>query len=102
MFKRVVVTGIGALTPIGNTAPEFWSNLLKGVSGAGKITRFNADNYKTRFACEVKNFDPFSFIEKKEVRRLDRFAQFALVSSDEAIKDSGLDKEGVNKDQVGV
>ena len=73
-LKRVVVTGIGALTPIGNTAGEFWTNLVNGVSGAGPITRFDATNYKTRFACEVKNFDPSQFIDKKEVRRLDRFA----------------------------
>ncbi len=102
MFKRVVVTGLGALTPIGNTAPQFWEGLLNGTSGAGPITRFDATNYKTKFACEVKNFDPTQFIDKKETRRLDRFAQFAIVSSDEAIKDSGLDKEGVNRDRVGV
>ena len=102
MFKRVVVTGLGALTPIGNTAPEFWSGLLNGVSGAGPITRFDATNYKTKFACEVKNFDPTQFIDKKEVRRLDRFAQFAIVSSDEAIKDSGLDAPGINRDKIGV
>lgn len=101
-LKRVVVTGIGALTPIGNTAGEFWTNLKNGVSGAGPITRFDATNYKTRFACEVKNFDPTQFIDKKEVRRLDRFAQFAMVSSTEAILDAGLDKEGINKDRIGV
>jgi len=102
MFKRVVVTGLGALTPIGNTAPDFWSGLLKGTSGAGPITRFDATNYKTKFACEVKNFDPTQFIDKKEVRRLDRFAQFAIVSSDEAIKDAGLDAPGINRDRIGV
>jgi 3-oxoacyl-[acyl-carrier-protein] synthase II len=101
-LKRVVVTGMGALTPIGNTAPQFWNGLLKGESGAGAITRFNPQQYKTRFACEVKGFDPFAFIEKKEVKRLDRFAQFALVSSDEAIKDAGLDAPGINKDRIGV
>lgn len=101
-LKRVVVTGIGALTPIGNTAPEFWSGLLKGVSGAATITRFHPEKYKTKFACEVKNFDPANFIDKKEVKRFDRFAQFAVVSSDEAIKDSGLDAKGVNRDKVGV
>lgn len=101
-LKRVVVTGIGALTPIGNTAGEFWANLVNGVSGAGPITRFDATNYKTRFACEVKNFDPAQFIDKKEVRRLDRFAQFAMVSSTEAVKDAGLDAEGINKDRIGV
>ncbi len=102
MFKRIVVTGMGALTPIGNTVPEFWDALLKGTSGAGPITRFNSELYKTKFACEVKNFDPTNFIDKKEVRRLDRFAQFALVASDEAIKDAGLDLPGVNKDRIGV
>src|SRR3954462_12232430 len=101
-LKRVVVTGMGALTPIGNTAPEFWNGLLNGKSGAATITRFDPAKYKTRFACEVKGFDPFEFIEKKEVKRLDRFAQFAVVSSDEAIKDSGLDAEGINKDRIGV
>lgn len=101
-LKRVVVTGMGALTPIGNTAPEFWANLIQGVSGAGPITRFDATNYKTRFACEVKNFDPTQFIDKKEVRRLDRFAQFAMVCSTEAIKDAGLDAEGINRDRIGV
>ncbi|MES2621416.1 MAG: beta-ketoacyl-ACP synthase II [Bacteroidota bacterium] len=102
MFKRVVVTGMGALTPIGNTAPEFWSGLLNGVNGAGTITRFDPEKYKTKFACEVKNFDPASFIDKKEVKRFDRFAQFAVVSSDEAIKDSGLNTADINKDKVGV
>lgn len=101
-MKRVVVTGLGALTPIGNTFPEFWDNLLKGVSGAGPITRFNPEKYKTKFACEVKNFTPENFIDKKEVKRFDRFAQFAVVCSDEAIKDSGLDAEGVNRNEVGV
>jgi len=102
MYKRVVVTGLGALTPIGNTTAEYWNGLLKGVSGAGPITRFDASKYKTRFACEVKNFEPTNFIDKKEVRRLDRFTQLAIVAADEAIKDSGLDKEGVNRDRVGV
>jgi 3-oxoacyl-[acyl-carrier-protein] synthase II len=101
-LKRVVVTGVGALTPIGNTAPDFWMNLLKGTSGAGPITRFNTERYKTKFACEVKNFDPSQFIDKKEVRRLDRFAQFAMVSSEEAIKDAGFDKAELNKDRIGV
>ncbi|HWB63444.1 MAG TPA: beta-ketoacyl-ACP synthase II [Chitinophagales bacterium] len=102
MFKRVVVTGLGALTPIGNTAPDFWGSLLAGKSGAAPITRFNTENYKTKFACEVKGFDPTQFIDKKEVRRLDRFAQFAIVASDEAIKDAGIDIEGVNRDRIGV
>lgn len=102
MYKRVVVTGIGALTPIGNTATDFWRGLLNGVSGAGPITRFNPEKYKTKFACEVKNFDPANYIDKKEVKRLDRFSQLAVVSADEAIKDSGIDKEGVNRDRIGV
>ena len=102
MMKRVVVTGIGALTPIGNTAPEYWQNLLAGKSGAAPITRFKTENYKTKFACEVKGFDPAQFIDRKEVRRLDRFAQFALVTSEEAIKDAGLDKGDINKNRVGV
>lgn len=101
-LKRVVVTGIGALTPIGNTASDFWANLLKGVSGAGPITRFNAEKYKTRFACEVKNFDPLNYIDRKEVKRLDRFSQFAMVTSDEAIRNAGLDTAILDKDRVGV
>ncbi len=102
VLKRVVVTGIGALTPIGNTAPDFWRNLLAGVSGAGPITRFDTSKFRTRFACEVKNFDPYQFIDKKEVKRIDRFTQYALVSSDEAIRDAGLDTASINKDRVGV
>ncbi|MFN8321852.1 MAG: beta-ketoacyl-ACP synthase II [Chitinophagales bacterium] len=102
VLKRVVVTGIGALTPIGNTAPDFWRNLLAGVSGAGPITRFDTSKFRTRFACEVKNFDPYQFIDRKEVKRIDRFTQYALVSSDEAIRDAGLDTASINKDRVGV
>ncbi len=101
-LKRVVVTGIGALTPIGNTAGDFWQNLLNGVSGAAPITRFDVSKFRTRFACEVKNFDPLNFIDRKEVKRIDRFTQYALVASDEAIRDAGLDKAALNKDRVGV
>ncbi|MCX6197590.1 MAG: beta-ketoacyl-ACP synthase II [Bacteroidetes bacterium] len=101
-LKRVVVTGIGALTPIGNTAGDFWQNLLNGVSGAAPITRFDVSKFRTRFACEVKNFDPLNFIDRKEVKRIDRFTQYALVASDEAIRDAGLDKATLNKDRVGV
>ena len=101
-LKRVVVTGMGALTPIGNSVEDFWANLLAGKSGAGPITRFNASKYKTRFACEVKDFDPSKYIDKKEVRRLDRFAQFAMVASDQAIKDAGFDTATLNKDRIGV
>lgn len=101
-LKRVVVTGIGALTPIGNTAGDFWSSLLAGVSGAAPITRFDVTKFRTRFACEVKNFDPLKFIDRKEVKRIDRFTQYALVCSDEAIRDAGLDTATLNKDRVGV
>jgi 3-oxoacyl-[acyl-carrier-protein] synthase II len=101
-MKRVVVTGLGAITPIGNTLAAFNEGLQKGVSGADKITLFDASLFKTHFACEVKNFNPEEFIEKREVRRIDRFTQFALVSSDEALQHSGLDLEQVDKTRVGV
>ncbi|MCM5662549.1 beta-ketoacyl-ACP synthase II [Galbibacter mesophilus] len=101
-LKRVVVTGLGALTPIGNTVDEYWNSLLNGVSGAAPVTHFDAEKFKTQFACEVKNFDPTNFIDRKEARRMDRFAQYAMVTADEALKDSGLDIEKVNKYRVGV
>lgn len=101
-LKRVVVTGLGALTPIGNNVPEYWNNLIKGVSGAAPITRFDVSKFRTRFGCEVKNFDPLNFIDRKEVKRIDRFTQFALVCSEEAIRDAGLDTAHINKDRVGV
>ena len=101
-LKRVVVTGIGALTPVGNTAGDLWKSLLAGVSGAAPITRFDVSKFRTKFACEVKNFDPLNFIDRKEVRRIDRFTQYALVASDEAIRDAGLDAATLNKDRVGV
>ncbi len=101
-LKRVVVTGIGALTPIGNTAQEFWEGLYNGVSGAAKITRFDATLFKTQFACEVKNFDVTNFIPRQDARKMDLFTQFAVVVADEAISDSGLDLENVNKDKIGV
>jgi 3-oxoacyl-[acyl-carrier-protein] synthase II len=101
-LKRVVVTGIGALTPIGNTAPEFWAGLKSGKSGSANITHFDAEKFKTRFACEVKNFAPEDFIDKKEVKRLDPFSQYGLVAADEAVKDSGIDLDTINKDEVGV
>lgn len=101
-FKRVVVTGLGALTPIGNSVKEYWDNLLLGVSGSAPITHFDSSLFKTHFACEVKNYDVDQHFERKEGRKLDLFAQYALVSVDEAIKDSGLDLEKVNKDRVGV
>jgi 3-oxoacyl-[acyl-carrier-protein] synthase II len=101
-LKRVVVTGIGALTPIGNNLRDYWENLLNGVSGADLITLFDASKFKTRFACELKNFDPLSFLDKKEARKLDRFAQTALVVSDQAVADAGITNENVDGDRVGV
>jgi 3-oxoacyl-[acyl-carrier-protein] synthase II len=101
-FKRVVVTGLGAVTPLGNTVPEFWAGLAAGTSGAAPITRFDATKFKTRFACEVKNFNPEVAIEKKEIRRLDLFTQFAMVACAEALTDSKLDLEAINKERVGV
>lgn len=101
-LKRVVVTGLGALTPIGNTVEEYWNSLINGVSGAAPISHFDASKFKTQFACEVKNFDATDFIDRKEARRMDPFAQYAMVTADEALKDSGLDVEKVNKLRVGV
>ncbi len=101
-LKRVVVTGIGALTPIGNNLNDYWSNLLDGVSGADLITLFDAAKFKTRFACELKNFDPLGFLDKKEARKLDRFAQTALGVSDQAVSDAGITKDNVDGDRVGV
>jgi len=101
-LKRVVVTGIGAVTPIGNSVPEFWNNLLEGVSGAAPITRFNTELFKTKFACEVKNFDATKYFDRKEVRKLDLYAQYAIASAKEAIENSGIDLEAIDKDEVGV
>jgi 3-oxoacyl-[acyl-carrier-protein] synthase II len=101
-LKRVVVTGLGALTPVGNTAEETWKNLLAGVSGAGPITRFDSSKFKTHFACEVKDFNPNDLLDRKEARRMDRFTQFGVVVADEAIADSGLDLEQENLDRIGV
>jgi 3-oxoacyl-[acyl-carrier-protein] synthase II len=99
--RRVVVTGLGALTPIGNTLEEYWNGLSNGVSGAALTTQFDTSKFKTRFSCEVKNFDATQFIDKKEARRMDRFTQFAIVTSDEAIKDAGLNDQ-LDKDRIGV
>ncbi len=99
-LKRVVVTGIGALTPLGNTVEDFWKNLIAGVSGAAPITLFDASKFKTRFACEIKNFEPTNFMDRKEARKMDRFTQIAMVAADQAVADAKLD--GVNKDRVGV
>lgn len=100
--RRVVITGLGAITPIGNNIQEYWKGLYEGISGANLITHFDASKFKTQFACEVKNFDVNEFIDKKEARKMDKFAQYAIVSSDEAIKDSGLDLDKENKDRIGV
>ncbi len=101
-LKRVVVTGVGAITPLGKTVPETWENLVNGVSGAAPITRFDATKFKTTFACEVKNYDPTDYFDRKEARKLDPFAQFAVIAADEAIKDSKLDLDTIDKDDVGV
>ena len=101
-LKRVVVTGLGALTPIGNTVKEYWEGLKNGKSGSALITYYDTEKFKTKFACELKNYDPQSFFDRKEARKLDRFAQYALVSSDEAIEDSGLDLDSIDKFRVGV
>ncbi len=101
-LKRVVVTGLGALTPIGNNIEEYWNALVSGKSGAAPITRFDTSNFKTKFACELKDFKVTDFIDRKEARRLDIYAQYAMVASDEAIIDSGLDIEKLDKDRVGV
>jgi 3-oxoacyl-[acyl-carrier-protein] synthase II len=100
--RRIVVTGIGALTPIGNNVETYWNNLINGVSGADMITQFDASKFKTRFACEIKDFDPTEFMDRKEARKLDRFAQIALVASDQAVLDAGITKENVDHDRVGV
>jgi 3-oxoacyl-[acyl-carrier-protein] synthase II len=101
-LKRVVVTGLGALTPLGNSVQEYWNGLINGISGADMITKFDASKFKTRFACEVKNFDPNNFFDRKEGRKLDGFSQYALVVTDEAIKDTGADFEKLNHDRIGV
>ena len=101
-LKRVVVTGLGALTPIGNTKEAYWEGLVNGKSGAAPITYFDTEKFKTRFACEVKGFTATDFLDRKEARKMDKFTQYAMVSSDEAIKDAGLDLDQINKLRVGV
>ena len=101
-FKRVVVTGLGALTPVGNSVSETWESLLQGKSGAGPITLFDASHFKTQFACEVKGFNPNDHFDRKEARRYDRYTQFALVTAKEALEDSGLDLEKTDLERVGV
>lgn len=101
-LRRVVVTGLGAITPVGNTVEQYWNGLINGVSGAAPITYFDATNFKTKFACEVKNFNVEDFIDRKEARKMDRYAQYAMVSSEEAVKDAGFDLDKVDKDRIGV
>ncbi len=101
-MKRVVVTGIGTITPLGNNLQDYWNGLINGVSGAGPITLFDATKFKTRFACEIKGFDPTNFMDRKEARKLDRFAQLAIAVSDAAVNDAGISKENVDVDRVGV
>ena len=101
-LKRVVVTGLGALTPLGNTVAETWENLLNGVSGAGPITHFDVSNFKTKFACEVKNFKVNEYLDRKEARKMDLYTQYALVAAKQAIEDSAMDLETINKEKVGV
>jgi 3-oxoacyl-[acyl-carrier-protein] synthase II len=101
-LKRVVITGLGAVTPIGNNIKDFWNNLINGVSGSDMITHFNTEKFKTKFACEVKNFNPEDYYDRKEARRLDMFTIFAMVATDEAVRDSGMDLDKIDHDRVGV
>ena len=101
-LRRVVVTGLGALTPIGNTVEEYWNGLINGVSGAAPITYFDASKFKTQFACELKGFNVEDFIDRKEARKMDRYAQYAMVASDEAVKDADFDFDTLDKDRIGV
>jgi len=101
-LKRVVVTGIGALTPLGNNLNDYWNGLINGVSGADNITQFDASKFKTRFACELKNFEATDYLDRKEARKMDRFTQLALISSDQAVADAGINKDNVNVDRAGV
>ena len=101
-LKRVVVTGMGALTPLGNNVNDYWDRLVDGVSGADMITLFDASKFKTRFACEIKGFEPTNFLDRKEARKIDRFAQIALVASDQAVADAGISRDNVNTNRTGV
>ena len=101
-LKRVVITGLGAITPLGNSVEEYWKNLVNGVSGAAPITRFNAEKFKTRFACEVKGFNPEEYFDKKEARKIDAYSHYGIAASVQAVKDSGIDAEGVDRNEVGV
>ena len=101
-LKRVVVTGLGALTPIGNNLQDFWSGLITGKSGSAPVTYFDTEKFKTKFACELKGFDPLEYLDRKQQRKMDRFTQYGMVSTDEAIIDSGIDLEKIDKLRVGV
>src|SRR4028119_131231 len=101
-LKRVVVTGLGALTPLGKSVPEYWDGLVNGVSGAGPITQFDTSKFKTKFACELKDFEPTTYLDRKESRKIDRFTQLALIARDQAVEDAGINKENVDVDRVGV
>src|ERR1041384_8122735 len=101
-LKRVVVTGLGAVTPLGNNIADYWKNLIDGVSGAALITRFDPSRFKTRFACEVKGFEPEKYFEKKEIRKLDPFSQYGIAASVQAMEDSGLEQSNTDKNEVGV
>lgn len=101
-LKRVVVTGLGALTPVGNNVAETWDNLVKGVSGAGPITHFDASKFKTHFACEVKNFNGTDYIDRKELRKMDLYTQYAIAAAKEAVEDSGMDLEKEDLNRIGV
>ena len=101
-LKRVVVTGLGAVTPIGNTPEETWNNMVNGVSGAAPITLFDASKFKTHFACEVKGLNVNDYIDRKEARKMDRYTQLAFISAIQAVNDSGMDLDATDKDRVGV
>jgi len=101
-LKRVVVTGIGSISPVGANAEETWKNVVNGVCGIDLITHYDTTNFKTKFACEVKNYDPLQYFDRKELRRIDKFTQFAIIASDEAIKDSAIDFESMDKSRAGV
>src|SRR5688572_21684883 len=101
-MKKVVITGVGAITPLGNTANEFWRSLIQGVSGAKLITKFDTTHFKTKFACEVKGFDPLLFLEKSEIRKFDPFTQYALGSVYEAVQHAEINFDKLNKDRIGV
>ncbi len=101
-MKRVVITGVGAITPIGKNVNQYWENLANGISGAGKITRFNTDKFKTKFACEIKDFQPLDYFDRKESRKLDRYSQYGLIATDEAVRDADLDFSTLNPNRIGV